>query len=202
MPKPVDCNQCGRTIGPTDPNFGTFKNGVLTNLCSVLCRTAFREGEPPAAIAPKARRPSVKQPGQIAERQVSAAVEQRLTLAGIWNTRLQSGRIRIPGKGQKVYTMQLCQPGTPDRMAAAGLMTFIEVKKPGETMSPEQVQVAEELRQSGALVFTIDDPDKIDRLLKAIDAAGSTIDVIRQQIYTLNGWLQSQVDGDAEIAGE
>ena len=62
--------------------------------------------------------------------------------------------------------------GMPDRLVLlpGSRMAFVEVKAPGEKPRPLQRRRHEQLRSLGFLVYVLDDPDQISRLLESIDS--------------------------------
>lgn len=194
MPKAVKCYQCGKMIAADARNYGRFVGGVLYSLCSELCRMNYQAGEP--AASPKPRKAKPRPVGHVSEQQISNAIGQHFDALGLWNTRLNSGKIRVTDSNGKSRFITLCRPGTPDRVAATGLITFVEVKAAGETMSAEQRDVAERLKKSGALVFCV---DSIEAFLKVKNAVGRRSAAIKA-IARMIAELQSQID--AEIAAD
>ena len=61
--------------------------------------------------------------------------------------------------------------GVPDRIVLlpGGRLAFVEVKAPGEHMRPLQVYRKRQLEALGFLVYCLDDPAKIDKLLTEIE---------------------------------
>ena len=90
-------------------------------------------------------RPAVSQ----TETQISRNIGDLLTKAGIWNMRINSGRVKV-----RQGWMQLAPKGTPDRMAIInGTAVFIEVKRPGYKPSADQLLAQREIAKSGAIVL-------------------------------------------------
>jgi len=75
----------------------------------------------------------------------------------VWHDRLNSGSVcvrkkyRKPEGGFKIYDrfMHLCKVGTPDRYALLpdGSMLWIEVKRPGGIVEPDQMKFKEMIDQ-------------------------------------------------------
>lgn len=83
------------------------------------------------------------------ESEISKSIAQYLSGAGIFNLRLQSGRVQ---KGKSF--IHLCKNGTPDRMALVkGKSIFIEVKTKDGKFEPEQQNVHHEIERSGGKVI-------------------------------------------------
>jgi hypothetical protein len=190
------CSNCknefeGKNFGVMsrfDLNGRRVHAGKLLDLCSTICRTEFRSDFPfkkpgnagsgvgvrnaePGVTKPK-RKPTpseIRKALRPHERDISRAIGQALTDVGIWNTRTQSGQVRTSSG----HNMNLCRPGTPDRIVADGFHIWIEVKRPGEKPSAEQVATLATLRSNGALAFVVDDPAELSIILKGVaDSAG------------------------------
>jgi hypothetical protein len=92
-------------------------------------------------------------PLTIKETSLSAQVKSYLDNRGIYNDRLQCGRVETMS-GNWVY---LCKTGTPDRFAImCGQIIFIEVKKHRASPTTIQLEKHHELRASGAIVIVVD----------------------------------------------
>ena len=61
--------------------------------------------------------------------------------------------------------------GAPDRLVLlpGGRMGFVEVKAPGQTPRPLQVRRHSQLAELGYVVLVLDDPDRVDEVLDAIE---------------------------------
>ena len=87
-----------------------------------------------------------------AETELSKAVADQLDKLGVFHLRLQSGKVKV-----KRGWMYLCPIGTPDRMILLdGRAVFIEVKRAGETPTPEQLQCHEMIRLNGGVVLVVE----------------------------------------------
>lgn len=92
-------------------------------------------------------------PLAIRETPLSKQIAEWLANRGVWNERLNSGKIETRD-GRRIH---LCERGTPDRIAVVrGRAIFVEVKTFGEKCSPEQLEKHDELRQSGSIVIVVD----------------------------------------------
>lgn len=62
--------------------------------------------------------------------------------------------------------------GMPDRMVLlqGGFIGFVEVKAPGKKPRPLQVKRHMQLRQLGFLVFILDDPEQIEKILREVQS--------------------------------
>lgn len=78
------------------------------------------------------------------ETQLSRRIGKALDKLGIKNIRVQSGTLPMGGGARFVHC---AEPGTPDRVLPG--LGWIEVKKPGETLSPEQLRWAAWARRNG-----------------------------------------------------
>jgi hypothetical protein len=120
------------------------------------------------------------------ETDISRAIGKQLTDAGVWNTRTQSGAIKTAGG----HMINLCKPGTPDRVFNLGLNVWIEVKRPGETPTPDQVATIAKLKANGSLVFVLDDPADLDFILHELRTWKGSIETINQLIAP----IQNRID--------
>ena len=127
------------------------------------------------------------------ETDISKAIGKRLTNAGIWNTRTQSGQIMV----STGHAMQLCRPGTPDRVFNLGLNVWIEVKRPGEKPSAEQVQTIAKLQSNGSLAFVLDDSTDLDFILDGLRRWNFEIELIRNTVRKIGEDIQSKIDMNA-----
>lgn len=62
--------------------------------------------------------------------------------------------------------------GVPDRIVliGGGKIAFVEVKAPGETLSPIQRKRKWQLERLGFKVFCLDDEEKVEEVVNAIQA--------------------------------
>lgn len=189
----IKCGKCKELI--QGKNFGVFDASTFVDLCSLACRVDFKEtarrrrsgdADPGVTAAAKTSRPRKLSPAEIRKRarptetDISKSIESQLIAAGLWNTRTQSGSIPI-GKN----FMQLCRPGTPDRIFAAGLHVWIEVKREGEKPMPIQAATHEQLKANGALVFVLDDPGDLSFILETLKTSADRLERIRKEIGIL-----------------
>lgn len=120
------------------------------------------------------------------EGDISSNAAGVLDRRGVYNTRLQSGKLRIDGG----HFIKLCKPGTPDRMFADGLICFLELKRPGEDLRPDQREVAADLKANGALVFTIDDFEQTEFVVAEMVKRSQRIEAIAIAIQE----IQKEID--------
>jgi hypothetical protein len=93
-------------------------------------------------------------PLTIRETPLSAQIAEYLDNRGLWNERLNCGKIQT----QNGNWIHLCEAGTPDRLTLiCGVAVFIETKKRGQNPTAEQLAKHEELRRNGAVVIVADD---------------------------------------------
>lgn len=100
------------------------------------------------------------QPNKNLETQLSKKISDWLNETGVWNTRLQSGRVQVMkqwGTKKHVHWIHFGHEGCPDRIAInQGKTFFIEVKKPGQKPSDVQKKEHDLLRIAGAYVILTD----------------------------------------------
>jgi hypothetical protein len=96
---------------------------------------------------------------------ISKAIGEYLDAMRIYNVRVNSGMIPGP-RGSWIH---LAPAGTPDRfLCYKGRFITIEVKKPGEVPSEEQVAAHEAIRKSGGVVILAESVDDVITGLGAI----------------------------------
>ena len=106
------------------------------------------------------------------ETSLSAQIAAYLRARGIYNERLNAGRVET--KSGRWIT--LCERGTPDRLAIVrGQSIFIEAKILGKKPTPEQLEKHDELRASGAIVIVADSYRQFIETFNAIRAALSDL---------------------------
>lgn len=102
------------------------------------------------------------------ESSLSAQIAAYLKTRGIYNERLNSGRVET----KSGYWITLCERGTPDRLAIVhGQTIFIETKTLGKKPTPEQLEKHNELRAAGAIVIVADSYQQFIYTFAAIRAA-------------------------------
>ncbi len=102
------------------------------------------------------------------ESSLSAQITEYLTTRGIYNERLNSGKVET----KSGYWITLCERGTPDRLAiVCGQAVFIETKTLGKKPTPEQLEKHDELRAAGAIVIVADSYQQFIYTFAAIRAA-------------------------------
>ena len=107
------------------------------------------------------------QPLTIKETPLSAQIKEYLDNRGIYNERLNCGKIQT-ARGD---WLTLCEKGTPDRLAiVCGQVVFIETKMFGKKAGSDQLNKHDELRRSGAVVIIADDYFKFIAEFSAIRA--------------------------------
>lgn len=146
-------------------------------MCSTGCKNLSKAGVPLIKNSPRLKRPTagqIKKDRTPSEAQTSKAIGQNLDLHSVWNARLQSGALEL----KSGHYMKFCPEGTPDRIAAPGVIVFFEVKKEGRTPTPEQLETHSRLRKNGALVFTVDSIDDYLFILKTFRQFQPIIDKV------------------------
>jgi hypothetical protein len=168
-PDDCDCKRCtGRLRPPAD------------RITSKAALSAGNAGRGVMDPKPKRRlsRSEIKKALQPKERHVSKSIGEQLDGSGIWNSRTQSANVKLATGGY----MRIGTPGTPDRIAAAGLHVWIEVKAPGKEATAEQAATIERLKANGALAFVLDDPRDLDSVLEYLKVYGPQIKTINAEI--------------------
>lgn len=194
----MNCAQCNKPIGNR-----AISVGGRQMVCSYGCRTAFVDnaarsvnrsinaGE--GVRIPKARkagRPKVR------EGDVSKSIAADLKSAGIWNTRLQAGKIVAFNRDGSKRVITLCETGTPDRMFADGLVVFVEVKGSAGEVSAEQSKVIDLLKSNGALAFVVDDFRKWPKIRQALKTYEYKIGQIAEDIRKLQDKIETEIAED------
>ncbi len=107
------------------------------------------------------------------EQQISKSIQDYLDKRGIYNDRMNSGRVKVVKEGfsggkptRYENWLQLAKKGTPDRWCIippsldphglGGWLMLIEVKQRGKKPTPEQEERHQELRTAGAVVIVAD----------------------------------------------
>ena len=102
------------------------------------------------------------------ESSLSSQIAEYLRGRGIYNERLNSGRVET----QSGYWITLCERGTPDRLAIVrGQAIFIETKTLGKKPTPEQLEKRDELKRAGAIVIVAGSYEQFIYHFDAIRAA-------------------------------
>lgn len=105
------------------------------------------------------------------ESSLSNQIAEYLSKRGIWNERLNAGKVQTPNG----HWLQLCGKGTPDRITIVrGQAIFIETKTLGKQPTAEQSKAHDDLRQAGAIVFVADSFNEFIIKFSAIRAALET----------------------------
>ena len=89
--------------------------------------------------------------------------------------RLNSGKIQT----KSGHYIHLCEEGTPDRLFFDGVPVFIEVKRPGESIRPEQARKIAEFKQAGAIVVVCRDVLEAQKVLKVLNVFRKDIEIIK-----------------------
>src|SRR5258706_4119663 len=161
-----NCDKCGTPFPAKGPGgMVQSSDGRRFFFCDRACRRAFLDDHtaPESALSGAnaingvkisgKRKPlsqsQIKKKMRPRETNISKVIGKQLDDFEVWNTRTQSGQVHTNLGGY----MRLCRAGTPDRIFAAGLHVWIEVKRPGETPSPTQLETICKLKENGALVF-------------------------------------------------
>lgn len=93
-------------------------------------------------------------PLTIRETPLSAQIAEWLDNRGIYNDRLNCGKVRTASG----HWITLCKAGTPDRFAiVCGQIILIETKMRDEKPTADQLKKHDELRAAGAVVIVADD---------------------------------------------
>lgn len=102
------------------------------------------------------------------ESSLSSQIAEYLTKRGLWNERLNAGKIKtIFGSW-----LELCDKGTPDRITILrGQAVFIETKTFGKKPTREQLEKHEEIRASGGIVMVVNSYNDFVHRFNAIRAA-------------------------------
>lgn len=207
------CKQCAGDVDPARPGAVLYVPGFKDPLmfCARDCKSKYLVRTRPADLiaaanaengvgipTPKKALPAHKRKPSRAdilkkirpkETDISRSIGQQLDNAGVWNTRTQSGMLKLATG----HVMKLCRPGTPDRIFVAGLPVWIEVKRPGAVATPEQLKAHAELRANGCLVFVLDDAADLDFILHGLANAAERIQIVRGLI------MATQIEIDEAI---
>lgn len=132
------------------------------------------------------------------EGDISKAIGRQLTDAGVWNTRIQSGMLKMPDG----RVIQMSKPGTPDRVFNLGLNVWIEVKRPGEHPTPDQVATIAKLKANGSLVFILDDAADLDFILHELRTWKGSIETINQLIAPIQNRIDTVIKANKIARGK
>lgn len=101
------------------------------------------------------------------ETDISAQIADYLNAKGIYNVRVNSGGLIKTAIGTWIH---LAPKGTPDRFAChRGLLIAIEVKRPGEKPTNDQLEQHELIRNSGGIVVIAHRVEDIAETINRID---------------------------------
>lgn len=109
------------------------------------------------------------------ESPISQSIGELLDLKKQTHLRLNSGQIETKGG----HVVKLCEPGTPDRVFFDALAVFIEVKRPGESLKPDQVVKIRELKEKGAVVAVCRDALEAQKVLQILARYRAEIDQVK-----------------------
>lgn len=87
----------------------------------------------------------------------------------------------------------MARAGTPDRLAAPGVIMFTEVKRAGEKPSDIQAETIEILKGSGALVFVLDSPADSDFLIRELRKLPRAVEAIAGAVAMLQNVLEKKL---------
>lgn len=103
----------------------------------------------------------------VQEADIQRQVLDYLCLRRIPATRNQAGHVHL-GK----YWINLGSPGWPDIIACwRGRFLGIEIKRPGEQPSPEQLRIHKELADAGALNLVVHSLEELEAGLKKLQTS-------------------------------
>ena len=95
------------------------------------------------------------------EAEIQRAIIEYCEVHGNIVLRLNAGNVK---KGSR--HIRLCPPGTPDLLIVRdGKNLWIEVKRPGESLRPEQKEMIAELESRGELVIVARSLDDVMRII-------------------------------------
>jgi hypothetical protein len=199
------CHQCGGLLPPRIFGIVRQPGSILLSFCSLNCKSNYQSGV--ESVIPDPKKSKLKKPPRTAkeierarrpsETAIKGMIQKDLTMRRIYHLRLNSGAIRVKGRGdgqRSEYWIQLCPEGTPDNFGLfGGLAVFFEVKKEGEQPSPEQIENHERIRAAGGVVFVVDNFDDYafirDKILSEI-SIGHRIDISRRIESSINSQLE------------
>lgn len=141
-----------------------------TNLISLADR---KKKENQKALAPR-------------ESPISNAIGQLFDLTKQTHLRLNSGQIET----KSGHVVKLCEIGTPDRLLFEALAFFFEIKRPGESLRPEQVEKINELKKRGAVVGVYRDALEAEKVLKIIARYRAEL----EQVRAIAAQIQKEID--------
>lgn len=178
---------------------GKHAGGRMLIFCGRECRYKYTEQNSRPQWSKPRRSHSAAQAGRATTRDrkklaaareadVSRAAASELNGADIWNTRLQSGVLKL----ESGHIVNLCTPGTPDRMFADGVIVFLEIKSTGEKPNPEQAATIAKLKNNGALVFVLDNFLQLDFIRKELSKHRPRIIAIRDEIRSIQNELETR----------
>lgn len=120
------------------------------------------------------------------ESPISSSIGQLFDVTGQTHLRLNSGKIETKAG----HYLELCEAGTPDRVFFDCLAVFVEVKRPGESLRPDQVKKIRELREKGAVVCVCRDALEAQKVLKILARYRAELEVVRH----IAGQIQLEIN--------
>ena len=127
----------------------------------------------PTGREPKARKAKKPRIGPT-ETSVSASVQEYLDAIRVFTFRVQSGRVMVL-KGEHKHVMHLAPTSTADRIGHLpdGRFLGIEVKRPDQWPSKEQIEWMRERNDSGAVAFWVNGLPNLKRIMTHVLGGGS-----------------------------
>lgn len=178
--------------------FARHTRAGLLFFCSPGCKAGRTAANASSETPKTARRTGAERRKRhkpdISETQISRTIGADLKFFAPYSTRLQSGQLQITsGKAGKPYYVHLCEPGTPDRMAANGLIVFFEIKKKDKTAAAKQKEIHEILTRNGALCFTVDSIESYSAVADLLRLHAPEMGAIAAQIAELQAEIESKL---------
>lgn len=102
------------------------------------------------------------------EQDIQNAILDWLRMHGAWAERINSGTQVITGQNGKQRIFRGARKGTADILACwpGGLFCAIEVKKPGNTTSPEQDLFLQQINDCGGLAVVAYSTEDVENALR------------------------------------
>lgn len=104
------------------------------------------------------------------EKEVLKACRDYLRLTGWLTIRLNSGAVRGEHKGKRRFVRFNDTRGCSDLIAVKQVTVFIEIKRPGGKLRPEQVAFLEDARRHGAAAICVSSLEELQRELEQLHA--------------------------------
>jgi hypothetical protein len=193
------CSRCAEDHGKKPKHWRDHK-GNLYLFCGEDCRQIFvaefcKAPQLKAAAIHADRATPKKASGSSVdlrprETDISKAIADVLDARVAWHTRIQSNQIKTASG----HYVRGAREGTPDRVAAAGVMLWIEVKRPGEKPTPEQAETIAKLRANGSLAVVLDDADDARAVLDFLSDWRPHIERIAAMVGVMQGVLDHALE--------